>query len=81
MAITAVLDAIGGILPRLFTVIDALVTDRDAAEKLKAELKRQAMDLDHAEQMAIYAQFAAEFGKPGLANQIADGLNRFVRPS
>jgi hypothetical protein len=68
-------------LPRLFGVIDKLVLDKDAAEKLKAELKRQAADIDHAEQMAIYAQFAAEFGHARNAfDSFVDGANRLVRP-
>jgi hypothetical protein len=68
-------------LPRLFGVIDKLVRDKDLAEKLKAELQRQTMDIDHAEQMAIYAQFAAEFGHARNAfDSFVDGMNRLVRP-
>lgn len=78
---TGLLSILGNILPRLFDIIDQLVPDKDAAAKLKAELKRQTMDIDHAEQMAIYQQFAAEFGHAKTAfDSFVDGMNRLVRP-
>ncbi len=40
---------IGGLLDRLFGVIDKAVPDKDQAARLKADLQAQAMQLDYSE--------------------------------
>ena len=76
-----IFEIAGAILPRIFGIIDQFVLDKDVAEQLKAKLQSEGLSIDHAEQMAIYKQFAAEFGHSKNAfDSFVDGMNRLVRP-
>lgn len=42
---------VGPLLGKVFDVVDQVVTDKDMAAKLKAQIQSQAMQIDHAEFM------------------------------
>jgi len=77
MSILAAIPIIGNVLDKIFGIVDKVVLDKDAAEKLKADIQMEALKLD-------YGAFEAEINaRAGIITAEAKGdswMQRNWRP-
>jgi len=53
MSLLAAIPLVGKLLDKAFGVIDQLVPDKDLANKIKADIQMQTMQVDHTEFMSL----------------------------